>query len=64
MMWKDFRGNAIHPLRIRGDLLLHARQKARTFSSIYTNVRDLVRKFPRWSSKCNFGVNGRKGVRR
>ncbi|CAK0884785.1 unnamed protein product, partial [Prorocentrum cordatum] len=59
---RDFRDQSVHPLRIRGDLPLHVRQKKRAFSSIYVSVKQLAMKSPPSDASCKLGVNGRKGA--
>ncbi|CAK0798231.1 unnamed protein product [Prorocentrum cordatum] len=44
LSWQDFGDQSIHPLRIRGGLPLHVRQKKRAFSSIYVGTKQLLMK--------------------
>eukprot|EP00959_Pyramimonas_sp_CCMP1952_P032942 691066-Pyramimonas_sp.AAC.1 len=61
MQWRDFRDGSLHPIRIRGDMPLHVRQKKRALSAIYSTVKEELEKSEHWATH-KVGANGHKGV--
>ena len=61
-MWTDPRDGTKHPLRVRGDLPVDARNKRKAFSKICVQIKDFLSASPRWNPTCRLGVNGYKGI--
>eukprot|EP00959_Pyramimonas_sp_CCMP1952_P008212 171627-Pyramimonas_sp.AAC.1 len=55
MTWVDPRNGRQFPLRARGDLPADVRDMQRKFSKLYTPMRELALKCPKWSDTCRLG---------
>eukprot|EP00959_Pyramimonas_sp_CCMP1952_P041506 867986-Pyramimonas_sp.AAC.1 len=53
--WVDFRDGKKYPLRVRGDLPLHARQEKGAFSGLACDALTKLQASRSWAGGCKFG---------